>query len=197
MRIRKVQLYIYPGCTPQICQFCESKAVPKTFLKGKPICSNCTQLKELKPIELPVKKRRTRILSELSLSAQEEAQIISLLKTPQTTSEIATQIGMSRGTTLKKLTYLEARSKVFRFGAGVGKPSWWALSPDAVVPNMSDKNFSDQFLELVDLRELSAIELKLKLGKRIEDILSVGRRLQKAGKVRSYLKDDMEYFKAV
>jgi hypothetical protein len=62
---------------------------------------------------------------------------------------------------------------------------------------MADKNFADQFLELVDLRELSAFELKLKLGKRIEDVLSVGRRLQKAGKVRSYLKGDMQYFKAV
>ncbi|MBP5977516.1 hypothetical protein HW132_33595, partial [Brasilonema sp. CT11] len=60
-----------------------------------------------------------------------------------------------------------------------------------------DKSFPEQFLELVGLRELSVLELKLKLGKRIEDILTVGRRLQKAGKVRSYLKDDIQYFKAV
>ena len=62
---------------------------------------------------------------------------------------------------------------------------------------MTDKSFPVQFLELVGLRELSTLELKLKLGKRIEDVVSVGKRLQQAGKVRSYLKDDIQYFKAV
>ncbi|KAB8315472.1 hypothetical protein SD81_029140 [Tolypothrix campylonemoides VB511288] len=192
-----MQLYIYPGCLKQVCQFCQSETIPRTFLRGKPVCLKCTELKGFNPIPFPLRKRQATTLTELPLSTQEEATIISLLKTPQTTSEIAAQIGVSRGTTLKKLTYLEARRKVFRFGAGAGRPCWWALSLDAAVPNMADKNFADQFLELVYLRELSAFELKLKLGKRIEDVLSVGRRLQKAGKVRSYLKGDMHYFKAV
>ena len=192
-----MQLYIYPGCLKQICQFCQSENIPKTFLRGKPVCSVCVELKRLDPIPFPVKRRQANTLTELPLSTQEETKIISLLRCPQTTSEIASQIGVSRGTTLKKLTYLEARGKVFRFGAGAGKPCWWALSLDAAVPNMIDKNFADQFLELVGLRELSAFELKLKLGKRIEDVLSVGRRLQKAGKVISYLKDDMQYFKSI
>lgn len=193
-----MELYIYPGCTPQVCQFCQSKAIPRTFLRGKPVCLRCTELKGLNPIPFSAKNRRqVSTLTELPLSEQEEATIKSLLKIPQTTSEIASYIGMSRSTTLKKLTYLEARRKVFRFGTGAGKPCWWGLSPDAVVPNMTDKSFPEQFLELVGLRELSVLELKLKLGKRIEDILTVGRRLQKAGKVRSYLKDDIQYFKAV
>jgi len=193
-----VQLYIYPGCIEQICQFCQSETIPRTFLRGKPVCLRCTQLKGLSPISLLDRnKRQVHMLTELPLSPQEEAKIISVLRIPQTTSEIASHVGMSRGTALKKLTYLETRKKVFRFGTGAGKPSWWALSPDAAVPKIADKNFSDQFLELVDLGELSALELKLKLGKRIEDILSVGRRLQKAGKVRSYLKGDIQYFKAV
>lgn len=192
-----MQLYIYPGCTEQVCQFCQSKAIPRTFLQGKPVCLKCTQLKGLNPIPLSAKKRQANTLTELPLSVQEEARILSLLRIPQTTSEIASQIGTSRGTALKKLTYLEARRKVFRFGTGVGKPCWWAVSPDAVVPNITNKNFADQFLELVGLQELSALELKLKLGKRTEDVLSVGRRLQQAGKVRSYLKGDMQYFKAV
>jgi hypothetical protein len=193
-----VELYIYPGCTAQVCQFCQSETIPRTFLRGKPICLRCTEFKGLNPIPFSAKNRRqASTLTELPLSEQEEATIMSLLRIPQTTSEIASQIGMSRSTALKKLTYLEARKKIFRFRTGAGKPSWWALSFDATVPNMTDKSFPEQFLELVGLRELSALELKLKLGKRIEDVLSVGKRLQQAGKVRSYLKDDTQYFKAV
>jgi len=186
-RIERDSLGVEPGTIPE--DHCRKLAVLKAYPEQVQ--------KAYAEIPFPVRKRQATTLTELPLSTQEEATIISLLKTPQTTSEIASQIGVSRGTTLKKLTYLEARRKVFRFGAGAGKPCWWALSLDAAVPNMADKNFADQFLELVDLRELSAFELKLKLGKRIEDVLSVGRRLQKAGKVRSYLKGDMQYFKAV
>ncbi|WP_169221426.1 hypothetical protein [Brasilonema sp. UFV-L1] len=193
-----MELYIYPGCTSQVCQFCQSQSIPRTFLRGKPVCLKCTELKGLNPIPFSTRSRRqANTLTELPLSKQEEAAIISLLRIPQTTSEIASHIAMSRSTTLKKLTYLEARKKVFRFGTGAGKPCWWALSLEAAVPNMIDKSFPEQFLELVRLGELSVLELKLKLGKRIEDILSVGRRLQKAGKVCSYLKDDIQYFKAV
>lgn len=193
-----MQLYIYPGSTPHVCQFCQCKTLPRTFLRGKPVCLECTELKGLNPIPFSDRsKRRTNILTELPLSEREQEKIVSLLRIPRTTSEIASCIGMTRGTALKKLTYLQARKKVFRFDTGIGKPSWWALSPDAAVPDMTDKSFADQFLELVDLGEYSAFELKLKLGKRIEDVLSVGRRLQQAGKVRSYLKNNMQYFKAV
>lgn len=193
-----MELYIYPGCTPQVCQFCQSEIIPRTFLRGKPVCLRCTELKRLNPIPFSAKnKRQVSILTELPLSEQEEVTIISLLRIPQTTSEIASQIGVSRSTALKKLTYLEVRKKVFRFRTGAGKPSWWGLSFDAAVPNMTDKSFPEQFLELVGLQELSALELKLKLGKRIEDVLSVGKRLQQAGKICSYFKDDVQYFKTV
>lgn len=129
-----MQLYIYPGRTPQICQFCQSQTIPRTFFQGQPVCLKCTELKGFNPILFSDKiKRRKNVHSELPLSEQEEARIISLLIIPQKTSEVASHIGISRGTALKKLTYLEVRRKVIRFTNGVGKPSWWTLNPDAVL----------------------------------------------------------------